>query len=150
MKTKSKERPKKTKPQEPPLAASSAPAAPEVPEEIVRAAMKEPGLRGRVFLCSKRREPLVCEGKVVGFVTPHQTKMGWRHGPIFVLPGYRGRGLVDAYYAAHPERACVAFIPDANRSSRRMHEKAGFQNWRRGAGGWFMRREAAAGEAASR
>jgi GNAT superfamily N-acetyltransferase len=127
-----------TKTREQAPAESSAPVEPAVPEEIVRAAMQEPGLRGRVFLCSKRREP---------FVSPHQTKMGWRHGPIFLLPGYRGRGLVEAYYAAHPERHCVAFIPDSNRSSRRMHEKAGFKDKRRGAGGWFMER--AALEAAS-
>jgi GNAT superfamily N-acetyltransferase len=144
MKKKPKERPReKGKPQQPPPtpAESSTPAGPPVPEEIVRAAMKEPGLRGRVFLCSKRREALVCEGKVVGFVTPHTTPLGWRHGPIFVLPGFRGRGLVEAYYASHPERDCVAFVPDSNRSSRRMHEKAGFKDWRRGAGGWYMRRE---------
>lgn len=116
-------------------------AAPEISEEIVRAAMAEPGLRGRVFLCSTRREALVCDEQVVGFVTPHETKQGWRHGPIFVLPGFRRRGLVEAYYAAHPERLCVAFIQDTNRGSRKMHERAGFVNWKRGPGGWYMRRE---------
>lgn len=113
----------------------------EVPEEIVRAAMAEPGLKGRVFLCSKRREALVCDGHVAGFVTPHETPKGWRHGPIFVLPAFRKKGLVEAYYAAHPERLCVAFIPDANTASRKMHERAGFVNWRRGPKGWYMRRE---------
>lgn len=112
----------------------------EIPEEIVRAAMAEPGLRGRVFLCSKRREALVCDGQVVGFISPHETAMGWRHGPIFVLPAYRGRGLVEAYYAAHPERLCVAFIPDANKASRKIHERAGFVEWRRGPKGSYMRR----------
>jgi RimJ/RimL family protein N-acetyltransferase len=112
-----------------------------VPEELVRAAMAEPALRGRVFLCSTRREALMCDGQVVGFVTPHETAQGWRHGPIFVLPGFRGRGLVEAYYAAHPERPCVAFIPDANKASRRMHERAGFVDWKRGPKGWYMRRE---------
>jgi L-amino acid N-acyltransferase YncA len=67
--------------------------------------------------------------------------MGWRHGPIFVLPDYRGKGLVEAYYASHPERVCVAFIPDTNDASRKTHEKAGFANWKRGPGGWYMRRE---------
>ena len=114
----------------------------EVPAEIVRAAREVPALRGRVFLCSKRREALVCDGKVVGFVTPHQTPQGWRHGPIFVLPGYRGKGLVKAYYDAHPERACVAFIPDGNVASRRVHLAAGFADWKRGPGGTFMRRPA--------
>lgn len=116
----------------------------EVPEEIVRAAMAEPSLRGRVFLCSTRRESLWFDGKIVGFVTPHQTKMGWRHGPIFVQPEYRGRGLVQAYYAAHPERECVAFVPAGNEASRKMHMDAGFKDWRRGSGGTYMRREAQA------
>ena len=113
----------------------------EVPEEIVRAAMAEPGLRARVFLCSTRREALVCDGRVVGFVTPHETKRGWRHGPIFVLPEYRKRGLVQAYYAAHPERLCVAFVANSNKESRRMHELAGFVHWMGGNGGVYMRRE---------
>jgi len=117
------------------------PAAFEIPEEIVRAAMAEPGLRGRVFLCSTRREALVCDGQVVGFVTPHETATGWRHGPIYVMPAFRKRGLVEAYYAAHPERLCVAFIQDANKASRRAHERAGFVNWKRGPKGWYMRRE---------
>jgi len=112
-----------------------------VPEEIVRAAMAEPELRGRVLLCSKRREPLVCEGKVVGFVTPHETKLGWRHGPIFVLPEYRQRGLVEGYYASHPERRCVAFIADTNEASRAAHERAGFVRLKRGAKGTYMVRE---------
>lgn len=112
-----------------------------IPEEIVRAAMVDPAIKGRVFLCSSRREPLTFEGKVVGFVSPHETKDGWRHGPIFVLEGYRGRGLVERYYADHPERLCVAFVADDNASSRRMHVRAGFTNWRRHGKGWFMRRE---------
>jgi len=119
----------------------TSPVVGDVPEEVVRAAMAEPGLRGRVFLCSKRREPLVFEGQIVGFVTPRETPNGWRHGPIFVLPGFRRRGLVDAYYAAHPERLCLAFIPDSNKASRRMHERAGFVNWKRGPKGWYMRRQ---------
>jgi GNAT superfamily N-acetyltransferase len=101
----------------------------------------EPGLRGRVFMCSTRREAIVCDDRVVGFVTPRRTKVGWRHGPIYVLPEFRGRGLVAAYYATHPERDCVAFVRDTNKPSRSAHERAGFKNWRRGPGGWFMRRE---------
>lgn len=116
-----------------------------VPESVVRAAMAEPALRGRVFLCSTRREALVCEGEIVGFVCPHETKTGWRHGPIFVLPAYRRRKLVEAYYAAHPERTCVAFVADDNAASRGMHKRAGFVDWRRGPRGWFMRREALGG-----
>lgn len=112
-----------------------------IPLELVRAARLEPSLRGRVHLCSTRREALVCDGAIVGFVTPHEMPTGWRHGPIYVAPGYRKRGLVRAYYDAHPERVCVAFIADGNRSSRAAHVAAGFVDWRRGPRGWFMRRE---------
>lgn len=118
---------------------------PPIPEEVVRAAMAEPALKGRVFLCSKRREPLMFEGRVVGFVTPRETPMGWRHGPIFVLHGFRGKKLVQQYYASHPERLCVAFIPDGNMASRRMHVQAGFKDWRRHGKGTFMRREPISG-----
>lgn len=116
-----------------------------IPLEIVRAAMKDPALAGRVILRSKRREPLVTDGRVVGFVTPHQVGDHWRHGPIYVLPAYRRRGLVRAYYDAHPERTCVAFVPHGNASSRRMHLAAGFTEWRRAKDGVFMRREARKG-----
>jgi L-amino acid N-acyltransferase YncA len=117
----------------------------EIPEEIVRAAMAAPELKGRVFLCSTRREALVCDGKVVGFVTPHETASGWRHGPIYVDPEYRGRGLVEAYYAAHPERDCVAFVRDDNPASLSMHTSAGFELWKRAKDGAFYRRPAAKG-----
>lgn len=113
-----------------------------IPMEIVRAAMKEPGLAGRVILRSKRRDPLVADGQVVGFVTPHQVGDHWRHGPIYVLPKYRRRGLVRAYYDSHPERTCVAFVADGNAESRRMHVAAGFTDWRRAKAGTFMIRQA--------
>ncbi len=114
----------------------------DVPEEIVRAAMAEHGLRGRVIMSSKRREPLVCDGAVVGFVTPHETASGWRHGPIYILPDYRGRGVLQAYYASHPERTCVAFIATGNWASMKAHKEAGFAIWKRSKRGCFMRREA--------
>lgn len=113
-----------------------------IPLEIVRAAMAEPVTGGRVYLSSTRREPLTFEGQVVGFVTPHETKQGWRHGPIYVLPKYRGKRIVEAYYAAHLERVCVAFIPEGNVASRKTHERAGFTPWRRHARGVWLRREA--------
>ncbi len=115
---------------------------PEIPESIVRAAMATPELKSRVFLCSTRREALVCDGNVVGFITPHETASGWRHGPIYVDPEYRGRGLVEAYYAAHPERACVAFIRDDNPASLKTHLAAGFELWKRAKDGAFYRRAA--------
>lgn len=101
----------------------------------------EPATGARVYLSSTRREPLVHGGEVVGFVTPHETPSGWRHGPIFVLPAFRGKGLVEAYYAAHPERLCVAFIPAAAKASLRMHRRAGFRPWRKHAHGVWLRRE---------
>jgi|GEM_PF-2367987 len=112
----------------------------EIDPELIRACNREWFTRG-LAKRDARREPLVCEGRVVGFVTPRLTRWGWRHGPIYVLPEFRRRGLVLAYYAAHPERRCVAFVADDNLASRAMHERAGFVNWRRGNGGWFMLRE---------
>lgn len=111
-----------------------------IPEEVVRAAMADRHLRGRVFLCSTHREAIVHDGVVVGFMTPHQTKLGWRHGPIYVLPKFRGLGLVEAYYAAHPERDCVAFVASDNTASRTAHERAGFTHWRKAKNGCYMRR----------
>lgn len=119
----------------------------DVPEEIVRAAMRERVLRGRVFLSSTRRVPLTCGGEVVGFVTPHETKSGWRAGPIYVVPGHRGHGHVEAWYreqfTAHPERTWVAFVPDGARGSLSMHLRAGFVPWKKGRHGQWLRREGA-------
>lgn len=113
-----------------------------VPEEIVRAAMEVPILRGRVILSSKRRVPLMHDGECVGFVTPHETKSGWRAGPIYVVPGHRGHGHVEAFYAAHPDRTWVAFVPTGNRASLSMHKRAGFVPWKAARDGRWMRREA--------
>ena len=117
----------------------------EVPIEIIREAMADYCCRGRVRLLDERREALIYDGKVVGFVCPHPSKLGWRHGPMYVQPAYRGLGLVVAYYKAHPERDCVAFIADGNTASFRMHKKAGFVAWKRGPGGQWMRRPAQEG-----
>jgi hypothetical protein len=114
----------------------------DVPEDIVRAAMAEPTLRGRVILSSKRRVPLLHDGVCVGFVTPHETKSGWRAGPIYVVPGHRGHGHVEAFYAAHPERAWVAFVAAGNRNSLAMHKRAGFEPWKAAKDGQWMKREA--------
>jgi len=112
-----------------------------IPAEIIRAANRERETRGN----AKRdaaREPLECDGQVVGFVTPHETPWGWRLGPIFVLPAYRRRGLVVAAYEARRHLAMVAFVADTNKASAALHARVGFQRWKRGNGGWFMRREA--------
>lgn len=113
-----------------------------VPEEIVRAAMVDPILRGRVILSSTRRVALVHDGEVVGFVTPHETKSGWRAGPIYVVPTHRGHGHVEAFYAAHPDRVWVAFVPAGARGSLSMHKRAGFVHWKNARDGQWMRREA--------
>ena len=115
-------------------------AALEVPIEMLRQANRTYEVRGFVRRADAR-DPLVCDGRVVGFVTPHEHRWGHRIGPIFVLPEYRGRGLVTAYYRARPSVRFCAFISDSNPASRRLHERASFVNWRRGNGGWFMRRE---------
>lgn len=117
-------------------------AAGSVPEEIVRAAMAEPILRGRVILSSKRRVPLMHGSECVGFVTPHETASGWRAGPIFVVPGHRGHGHVEAFYAGHADRTWVAFVPAGNRSSASLHRKAGFVHWKNAKHGEWVRREA--------
>jgi|WetSurMetagenome_2_1015567.scaffolds.fasta_scaffold99818_3 hypothetical protein len=114
----------------------------DVPEEIVRAAMAEPTLRGRVFLCSTRRVSLMHDGECVGFVSPHESKSGWRAGPIYVVPGHRGHKHVEDFYAQHPDRTWVAFIADENKASGAMHKRAGFVPWRKAKGGQWLRREA--------
>lgn len=118
-----------------------------VPEAIVRAAMAEPVLRGRVYVSSKRRVPLLCDGVCIGFVTPHETKSGWRAGPIYVDPAHRGHGHAEAWYATafaeHPERTWAAFVPDAATGSATMHERAGFVAWKKARGGQWVRKEGA-------
>lgn len=114
----------------------------EVPKEIIRAAREDKLLRDRIYVTDRRRVGLVCGGEVVGFVTPHETPSGWRAGPIFVLPAFRGRGLVEAFYAAHADREWVAFVPSGKPASRVMHTRAGFKKWKASAHGVWMRREA--------
>lgn len=111
-----------------------------VPEEIVRAAMAEPTLRGRVILSSKRRVPLMHGDQCVGFVTPHESKSGWRAGPIYVVPGHRGHGHVEAFYAQYPDREWIAFVATGNKSSLAMHKRAGFMPWKAARDGQWMRR----------
>lgn len=112
-----------------------------IPTEIIRAANAEWETRGN----AKRnavREPLLCDGEIAGFITPHETAWGWRLGPIFVLPEYRRRGLALAAYEARRHLTMVAFVADTNAASATLHERAGFTRWKRGNGGWFLRREA--------
>lgn len=113
-----------------------------VPEEIVRAAMTEPVLRGRVILSSRRRVPLMHGDECVGFVSPHETKSGWRAGPIYVVPGHRGHGHVEQFYSQHRDRTWVAFIPDSARGSQSAHKRSGFKAWKKGRGGQWLKLEA--------
>lgn len=114
---------------------------PVVPLEIVRLAAKDPQLLGRVVLSSSRRIALLDGDQIGGFVTPHRGHWGWRAGPIYVLPEFRGRGLVDAFYAAHTDRTWIAFVATSNVASRRMHERNGFVRWRKSPYGVWLRRE---------
>jgi len=113
-----------------------------VPDEIVREAKKDRLLGPRVYLNDRRRVALMCDGAAVGFVTPHETASGWRAGPIFVLPEFRGRGLVEAFYAARADRTWVAFIPSEKKASLAMHTRAGFVKWKSSHHGLWMRKDA--------
>lgn len=108
----------------------------EIPALVITAAKNEPfiHLRGKDL---PLRRPIVCDGAVVGFCHPHPTPRGFRLGPIFVLPSYRGRGLTRAAYAEHAAgKACVAYVHDGNVGSEKAHAAAGFERRARGKGGW--------------
>lgn len=112
-----------------------------IPMALIREAKKDPLIGPRIVLSSKRREPLVWEGEVVGFVTPHDTPSGRRIGPIYVAPGHRKRGLVLRWYNEHPDETFIAFIPVGNYSSLRLHQRAGFRHWKNARNGEWLRRE---------
>lgn len=114
--------------------------APEIPAEVVEAARREPFIHLRKKDLHLR-QPIVCDGVVVGFCHPHETPNGYRLGPIFVLPSHRGRGLTRAAYAQHAAgKLCIAYIHNGNEGSEKAHAAAGFVQWRRGKGGWTWRR----------
>lgn len=113
----------------------------EIPEELLREANRTREIVGWVKP-NAHRVALVHEGKVVGFVTPHLTAWGLTFAPIFVLPAYRRLGLMLEAYSVARDVTMWEFAADTNVASRRMLEKAGFTPWRRGNGGWFLRREA--------
>jgi RimJ/RimL family protein N-acetyltransferase len=115
--------------------------APPIPPEVVAAARREQfiHLRGKDL---HLRVPILCNGLVVGFCHPHDTPNGYRLGPIFVLPAYRGRGLTRRAYEEHAgTRRCVAYIHDGNVGSEKAHAAAGFIRRRRGPGGWTWVRD---------
>lgn len=118
----------------------------EIPAHVVQAARKEPfiHLRGKDL---HLRVPIVLNGAVVGFCHPHETPHGYRLGPIFVLPEYRGRGLTRAAYEQHASgRHCVAYIHNGNVGSEKAHAAAGFVRKRRWRGGWTWERKVTNGK----
>lgn len=106
---------------------------------MLREANRCPELRGRVKP-NATRIGLWVDGVIVGFFTPHETDMGWRVGPLWVDPTYRGRRIAELAWRGYVDRVCVAFISNANEASRSLHERIGFVKWRRGCKGWFYRR----------
>lgn len=110
-----------------------------IPEDLLRAANRDPGTRGRVRRDADR-VPIVCDGRVAGFYTPHRDRSGAiRLGPVYILPEFRGRGLVSDVYRTAPGPV-VACVEAWNVASERMLERAGFVRWRRYAHGWYWRR----------
>lgn len=113
-----------------------------IPDELLRAANKDRGTRGRVRRAdAERRVPIYCDGRIVGFYTPHVAANGYKRiGPVYVMPEFRGRGLVTAIYRSisGPMMAC---IESWNVESERLHERAGFRRWRRYSHGWYWVRE---------
>jgi hypothetical protein len=86
------------------------------------------------------RVPLLCADETVGFYTPHFAANGrMRLGPIYVTPAFRGRGLVSTVYRSITV-PMMATILDSHEDSRRLHERVGFERWRRFARGWYYLR----------
>lgn len=113
--------------------------APIIPEILLQEANRAREIVGWVKP-GAYREPLLWEGTVAGFVTPHTTAWGLTRAPVFVLPAYRRRGLAAAAYLAGGDVTCWDFAADYNLASQAMLARAGFTRWRRGNGGWFYRR----------
>lgn len=114
-----------------------------IPPDMIAFARKEPFIHLRKKDDHLRRA-ILSGGEVAGFCHPHMTPNGFRLGPIFVAPEYRGRGLTRAAYEQYARgRRCIAYIHDGNVGSEKAHIAAGFVKWRRGRGGWTWVREAA-------
>ncbi len=107
----------------------------EIPDDVLAAARAEKFITLRKKDLPLRR-PILCDGRVVGFCHPHETPGGFRLGPIFVLPAFRGRGLTRAAYAEHAAgKHCIAYIHTGNIGSEKAHEAAGFRRLRYSKGG---------------
>lgn len=114
---------------------------PTIPEFLLEEARHERAIVGYVKP-GAYREPIVCDGAVVGFYSPHQTKWGLSFAPVYVTPAYRRRGLCLKAYTSRRDVTMWAFAADWNVASREMLLKAGFKVWRRGNRGFFYRRVA--------
>lgn len=112
-----------------------------IPPSVLTAARSEPFIHLRKKDEHLRRS-FVLDGEVVGFCHPHTTTSGFRLGPIYVAPEYRGRGLTRAMYDRYAAgRRCIAYVHDGNVGSEKAHAAAGFVKWRQGRGGWTWVRE---------
>lgn len=115
-----------------------------IPQEIIKAARAEYQCRGRVRGRDERK-PLVFDGEVVGFFTPHVDGRGWnRMGPVFVLPEYRRKGVCVALYRREgATKDLHIFVAGDNPAGKQAAEKAGFVFLHGGAAGgcWMLRRK---------
>jgi hypothetical protein len=112
-----------------------------IPDDLLREAGADPGLRGRVKRNDPNRCPITCDGVVVGFYSPHVAKCGRKRlGPIYITPAYRGRGLLTAVYRSI-EGPMMASILTIHEASQRAHERVGFVRWKRFARGWYYKRD---------
>ncbi|HEX6940906.1 MAG TPA: GNAT family N-acetyltransferase [Longimicrobiales bacterium] len=119
------------------------PTVTAIPYELLLEANREHFTRGRVRPndWNVRRVPILWQGTVVGFYTPHRAANGrMRVGPIYVRPEYRGRGLALGVYRSI-EGPMMACVEDGNVAAERLHLRAGFVRWRRYAHGWYWIRD---------
>lgn len=110
----------------------------EIPAEILRLANRDPATYGHVHR-GDLRFPILSGERVVGFVTPRATPIGYRLGPIYVIEDARGRGLARATVLLFRDRGLVACVPDVSPASHAMHRACGFIPFKRYAKGTWYR-----------
>ena len=107
-----------------------------IPDDMIVAARREPYIHLRKK-DEHLRMPILWGELVVGFCHPHETPNGFRLGPIFVMPLYRGRGFTTKAYETYAKgKTCIAYIHHGNIGSEKAHAAAGFVKLRKGKGGW--------------
>jgi len=124
-----------------------------IPDSLLREANATRELQNCVHR-KEHREPFVVDGVVVGFYTPHQTRLKWRWatkhewpyawelGPAYVQPAYRRRGLLLSIFNLYWDRPMIGFSADDNEASIGIHKAAGFHRWKRHRTGYFYARDA--------